>query len=113
MTKDIAYLPRPDSLLHNATGRRRMVRLALSFHSLERAPLADRHGEFDPVYFARWANRELYSHGARCAAQFILSVWNCRVRWRIGRFDLQEAMQCWDLSHREAFLAWAREPWWP
>ena len=33
--------------------------------------------------------------------------------WENGPFDVIEALKCWDVRHREAFLAWARDPWWP
>lgn len=110
---DVTHLPRPTSLLHNAAGRRRMVDLALSFPTLRNAPLADKYGEFDARYFARWADRTLYSSGARHAARFVLMVFNSSTRWKIGRFDLSHAMQTWDGAHREAFVAWAKDPWWP
>lgn len=110
---NVIDLPPGDSLVYNATGRRRMVELGQSFPSLRRAPLADKHGHFDARYFARWANRSLYSSGERHAARFILSVWNPRVRWAIGRFDLHDALGTWDLEHRAAFARWTAAPWWP
>jgi hypothetical protein len=33
--------------------------------------------------------------------------------WETGAFDAMEALKCWDIRHRGAFLAWARDPWWP
>ena len=43
----------------------------------------------------------------------MLAVWNPDVEWQCGRFDLMEALCCWDDRHRAAFLMWAAEPWWP
>lgn len=52
------------------------------------------------------------SHGEKCAAQFILAVWNPGHEWISGRFDVMEALRIWDDAHRAAFLAWAEDPWW-
>lgn len=60
-------------------------------------------------------------HSGRCAAAFVLSVWNPEENRKPGRgsphrglkFDLHEAFGVWDSEHRAAFLEWARKPWWP
>ncbi len=70
------------------------------------------------VRFAQWARAG--GGGQRDAALFVLSVWNWMDDWsRVGltrgdsgRFDLHRALGNWDPSHRAAFVAWAREPWW-
>jgi hypothetical protein len=31
----------------------------------------------------------------------------------VGRFDLMEALRAWTPSHRDSFLRWAANPWWP
>ena len=88
----------------------RMSALALSFPSLRQA---DGIAPWEPELFARWVRAGSAGHGATCAGQFVLSVWNLSTRWRGGRFDLHEALAIWDADHRTAFLAWARAPWWP
>jgi hypothetical protein len=88
----------------------RMSALALSFPSLRQA---DGLAPWEPEPFARWMRSGAPGHGAKCAGQFLLSVWNPSTRWKGGRFDLHEALAIWDEAHRAAFLAWARAPWWP
>jgi hypothetical protein len=41
-----------------------------------------------------------------------LSVWDPQQAWELERFDVMEALRVWDEDHREAFLAWASNPWW-
>jgi hypothetical protein len=61
---------------------------------------------------------------AQHAARFVLAVWSGKAvhfadygedscPWETGAFDAMEALKCWDIRHRGAFLAWARDPWWP
>jgi hypothetical protein len=90
--------------------RLRMTGLAWSFPTLE---YADGVSPWDPDRFEAWLQSGAPGHGARCAGQFVLSVWNPYVEWRCGRFDLHEALGIWDNHHRAAFLAWTRSPWWP
>lgn len=88
----------------------RMSALALSFPSLR---YADGIAPWEPDPFARWLRSGAPGHGAKCAGQFVLSVWSPSTRWKSGRFDLHEGLAIWDEPHRAAFLAWARAPWWP
>ena len=53
------------------------------------------------------------SHGEKCSIQFLLNVWSPRDEWECGEFDFIDAIGTWDQNRREAFLTWAREPWWP
>ncbi len=94
------------------TVRERMTLLAASFPELERrAPIHP----FDALELARWAKSGAPGHGGRCAALFVLSVWNPYdyAKWKAGRFDVHEALGVWDDDHRAAFLAWVKDPWWP
>lgn len=86
----------------------KMEALALSFPSLERAAGVS---PWDAEAFAAWAAGPAPSQGMRCAAQFVLTVWNHYVEWECGRFDVMEALSCWDDRHRAAFLGWAANPW--
>jgi hypothetical protein len=54
------------------------------------------------------------SHGELLAVRFIVSVWNPDTpeEWGLGRFDVHDAMTTWSRAEREAFIAWARAPWW-
>lgn len=109
---DVRSLPCPSAL---KSGRQRMIDLALSFPTLERAEMQDPKypGEFDPSVFARWAKKCATGSGSRNAARFVLAVWNNTGTWGLGRFDVMDAMGSWDSVHRAAFAAWARAPWWP
>ena len=89
--------------------RARMTAFALTFHSMRYALGVE---PWDAVELDTWANGPR-SHGERVAAQFLLAVWDPSTDWQCGRFDLMEALRIWDESHHKAFLAWARDPWWP
>ena len=90
--------------------KEKMERLAQSFPTLMMAPGTV---PFNADKLAKWARGPEPGHGARCAARFVLTVWNPGVRWRCGRFDLMEALSSWDDEHRGAFLRWVQKPWWP
>jgi hypothetical protein len=82
------------------------------------------------------------SHSERMALLFLLRVWNShtdwddlelmeewrehlsedpavplqldpRLRYRVGKFDVFEALSVWDDDHRRVFRAWAEDPVWP
>jgi len=82
----------------------RISLLADSFPALHKAPGV---APWDEGKFGRWA-RSGISHGELCAARFVLSVWN-HYDWK---FDMHEALGCWDNGNLEAFVAWAKAPWW-
>jgi hypothetical protein len=86
-----------------------MVKLARSLPCLKR--VFEEVHPWDAVWLDRWACSA--SHGERASAQFILAVWDPAQEWRCGRFDAMDALRVWDEGHRAAFLAWAKEPWWP
>ncbi len=88
----------------------RMEILAASFPGLRHARGIQ---PWDALHLDNWASGPAPGHGARCAAQFILTVWNPSAEWECGRFDLMEALACWDAEHRFAFLEWVVKPWWP
>ncbi len=99
----------------------RMSALAVSFPALQRAAAE----LIDPWIWERpgvlgtadvlddWLASGAPSHGARCAGQFVLSLWNPNHPWKSGKFDLHEALKIWDDEHLHAFLNWARAPWYP
>lgn len=82
--------------------------LALSFATLRAARGV---APWDPEAFDEWACGPEPSSGGFHAARFVLNVWNMNVEWGCGKFDLMRAMNAWDREHREAFLAWADDPW--
>jgi hypothetical protein len=71
----------------------------------------------------RWASHDPGAHtnargpypgdGARCAAAFVLNVWSSRHPWRVGRFDLFQALRAWDHEQLAAFAAYIRHPFFP
>ena len=89
--------------------RERMTELARSFPCLEHAPGVS---PWTPEHLDRWA-AGVASHGERVTASFVLAVWDPSTAWAAGRFDLMEALNVWPPSHREPFLRWAADPWWP
>lgn len=104
-------------------GRDAMARLCALFPALREAPGA---APWDATAMLRYACGTI-SHGEELAARFVLSVWNCNTDWndeahkdgflgaddRLRRFDVFEALGVWDFAHRDAFLTWARDPFWP
>ena len=99
----------------------KMTALARSFPELRRAAPLD---PFAPEVLDAYACSGV-GHGASCAARFVLSVWSGDTGaldigrespawvWQCQRFDLHEALQCWDEGHRAACVAWVSAPWWP
>ena len=67
---------------------------------------------FEPAELAHWATGPV-SHGERVTASFLLIVWDSSTDWEAGRLDLMEALNVWSPSHRDPFLKWASDPWWP
>ena len=60
-----------------------------------------------------WAASDAPSSGQQYAATFILNVWDPSFDWKSGKFEVVKALSVWDEVHREAFLKWATNPWWP
>lgn len=108
------------------TSRERMSLLALSF------PILRRDAEsavvpWDAEALDRWACSGGATSGSLLAARFVLSVWDPETEWECMRdhnhnrsgmsrhvgFQLHRALGVWDNEQRAAFVAWAREPWWP
>jgi hypothetical protein len=88
---------------------RKMATLVRGFPCLQRAAGVS---PWDALELDRWATGPV-SHGERLTASFLLSVWDPATEWQAGRFEVMEALRVWNLEHREAFLRWARDPWWP
>ena len=89
--------------------RERMTKLARSFPCLRGARGVD---PFEPEELNRWAVGGA-SHGERVTASFLLAIWDSSTEWETGRFDVMEALRVWPPSHREPFLRWAADSWWP
>lgn len=87
----------------------RVSALALTFHSLGHAtgiaPFNARELEF-------WARGPAGTSGSRAAAGFVLQVYNATTVWKLGPFNLVQAVQQWDRENLAAFKAWAQDPWW-
>jgi hypothetical protein len=91
----------------------KMLALTLSFPTLKQAveeAALDLTAGWSARELERWATY-CASDGGRHAASFVLQVWSPG-RWACGPFNVHEALAVWDDGHREAFLAWARRPWW-
>ena len=87
----------------------KMTALARTFPCLRGAPGVSPR---EPTELNRWACGPA-SHGERVTARFLLAVWDSSIAWEAGRFDVMEALRVWSPSHREPFLRWAADPWWP
>lgn len=70
---------------------------------------------FDVDALAAWAKKNpRCTHAGTHAVAFLLSVWNGRPEaFGLRPFHFTNAWGTWDDDHREAFLAWARDPFWP
>lgn len=108
-----------------------MTALARSFPTFAHGkwPGLDAGGSFnfDAIAFFTHIAKTGMSHGEYLVASFLADVWNgndckkqngtsTRARERImgvAKFDLHEALVTWDSGHRAAFVAWAKEPWFP
>lgn len=51
--------------------------------------------------------------GATQAAALILALWNGDYAWEVGPFVIARALSNWDKHQRDAFIAWAKDPWLP
>ena len=101
----------------------RMLDLARSFPSLRRKLRAAE--SFDAM--SLWEAAQPWSHGEKCAAAFVLSVYNPKGEWSLPEghedrfpdspaplpFDFHDAYGVWDDEPRQAFVKWAQAPWWP
>lgn len=90
--------------------RERMSAFAESFPALSSAPGIR---PWDATELDEWGAGGDPGHGAICAAQFVLSVWNPQQKWSCGRFDLHQALGTWDDQNTGAFQEWIKHPWWP
>jgi hypothetical protein len=90
--------------------RNRMTEIAERFHALRGAPGVR---PFDPERLDAWAVTAATSEAMADCARFVLGVWNQSAPWRCGRFDAMRALGRWDAEHRAAFVAWARDPYFP
>lgn len=88
------------------TNRETMAELGRRFHSLEKIAGVE---PFDPTILHKSA-RDAHSTATRHCCLFLLHVWN-RGPWKAGKFEVTEALSCWDDKNRAAFL-WAASPWW-
>jgi hypothetical protein len=68
---------------------------------------------WDPERLDEWADQAGTTASELYTARFVLHVWDGTQRWKCGRFDLLEALEFWDELHREAFVSWILDPWWP
>ena len=95
---------------HSLDLEAKMAAFARTFLSTSQAPGVLL---WDANTLDRWAAETPASHGELLTARFLLAVWDPENEWRCGRFDVMEALRVSDARHRAAFLAWARDPWWP
>ncbi len=94
----------------------RLLKLIRSFHCLEDCPTELVVPDFMPAGFAAWVAKT-QGGGGTDAGLFILAVWSPTATWGLERhgsahFEAIQALGNWDASMRDAFAAWALEPWW-
>lgn len=106
------------------TGRQRMELLCDSFHALRGRPGTS---PWDAETFAKYLAGPAPTSASLQAGLFVLSVWNggnggwrpkSREWWTqkpyfLGMFDLVRAWAQWDHLHKQAFLAWCDDPFYP
>ncbi|TAJ99892.1 MAG: hypothetical protein EPO39_16260 [Candidatus Manganitrophaceae bacterium] len=68
-----------------------------------------------PELLDKWAASKENENdpSSRCAAQFMLSLWDPNGSWLSGEFDLHEAISVWGPRNISAFAVWVLRPWWP
>jgi len=102
----------------------RFQRLAFAFGSLKDA--AGIH-PWQPMALLRWlCSGRAQGRDAEHAARFLLGAWNTSTDWTeiaaeqehphphaAKRFDVYDALLCWNRSQREAFLDWVHYPYFP
>ena len=87
----------------------RILELANGFKCLRRAP-GIHGGLWDAMALDDWASSGA-SSGEKHSVRFVLGVWDPSHKWQSGNFNIFDAIEVWDETHREPFLKWAREPW--
>jgi len=90
--------------------RDKMSNLAETFPALQAAPGIR---PWDATILDEWGASGDPGHGSVCAVRFVLSVWNPKLTYESGRFDLHEALGVWDEENTQAFRNWINDPWWP
>jgi hypothetical protein len=68
---------------------------------------------WDPDLLDDWADGNGATATELYATRFILHVWDGKRAWKCGQFDLVDALDFWDETHRTAFVSWVLDPWWP
>ncbi len=101
---------------------KRFIRLVRSFHTLVTAPGVG-ESAIDLDLLDRWASGDpnVYTNdrgpfpgdGAKNAVRFILNLWDTRRVWRVGQFNVFDAIVSWDAEQCEAWQTWAAGPWRP
>jgi hypothetical protein len=84
--------------------------LAKTFPCLSDVPYIDPWG---PSALDHWAVNHATKEQNH-AVRFLLAVFvpGKPKAWRCGGFDVVDAFRVWDDCEKEAFLTWARNPWW-
>lgn len=88
-----------------------LIELAMSFPTVENYFLRLDIASPTVEDLIRW--RPKAAHGEELAALFLLNVWSPggpEMDWPM--FDVMDAFSTWDEAHRQAFAAWASNPWW-
>ena len=85
----------------------RLFRLAATFPTLTSRMRDAAPGEILPI-IERCANASGVGEGCQQAALFLCWVWNPYAH----DFNMAKAWPIWDSAHREAYQAWAKEPYW-
>jgi hypothetical protein len=73
---------------------------------------------WDAKKFAKQYKSQGRTSASRSAILFVLGVWNpgfwCEdFDLKAHPFNMHHALQSWDRQHREAFVSWVSDPWWP
>ena len=84
----------------------RQSELGFMAHAIQFPSLNDARGvmPWDPNQLDIWAAELGRDQQAIHAARYILEKWNPSFDWECGKFDPKVALECWDRTHRIAFL---------
>ncbi len=92
----------------------RMEQLARSFPCLKDCPAIH---PWNGIKLQSWAEEQAnmfkLTHNLLSSVSFLLYLWNPAHPWKCAPFNVLDAFFSWDDEHRQAFLNWAQDPWWP
>ena len=92
----------------------RMEQLARSFPCLKDCPaITPWNGEKLQTWVEEQAQTLELPYEVVSTVSFLLYLWDPARAWRCTPFNVVDALFLWNQEHRDAFMKWAQDPWWP